>query len=293
MQQTSEHRVRRVGIALVGLLIIFLSSSGAPAFAGDKAGDAKKAFEEAKRLSTAKSYRDAIKKYERALELWTETGDVAGQVAALVGIGQEWQIFGKDFQKALEYYTKARALAETAGDEKQLAAVLGDVATAEKLLEHKDESLAAYEAQLQIYQKLEDHLGEAATLSNLAGAYFTFGDEAKAAEYRKRAADARARYNLPPLSVRVSGGVLATKARRRIQPSYPIEARRNGTEGTVTVEVAVSTTGTVESVRVLNGPSEFHDVCIEAARQWLFEPTRLNGEPVRMVGTITFRFAKM
>ena len=152
--------------------------------------------------------------------------------------------------------------------------------------------VAEYEKALAIYRELGSHQGEEATIGNIGGLYYDAGDTARAAEYRKQAAALRAQYGLPPLTQRVSGGVLTGKTIRKVQPAYPDAAKQAGVEGNVVVEVTVSTDGTVESARALSGPPELVDASVAAARAWTFAPTKLRGAPIRMIGTITFSFRK-
>jgi protein TonB len=48
--------------------------------------------------------------------------------------------------------------------------------------------------------------------------------------------------------------------------------------------------GIVREVRVLRSVPLLDDAAIEAVRQWAFTPTRLNGEAVPVVMTVTVTF---
>ena len=91
---------------------------------------------------------------------------------------------------------------------------------------------------------------------------------------------------------KVTDGVLAGKALSRPQPEYPEMARVAGVAGAVVVEVIVSETGAIESARVISGHPLLRDNALAAAKNWVFEPTILDGVPVKVVGTITFNFRK-
>lgn len=91
---------------------------------------------------------------------------------------------------------------------------------------------------------------------------------------------------------KVTDGVLAGKALSRPQPEYPKMARAAGVDGEVVVEVIVSETGVIESARVISGHPLLRDNALAAAKKWVFEPTILDGVPVKVVGTITFNFRK-
>jgi protein TonB len=61
---------------------------------------------------------------------------------------------------------------------------------------------------------------------------------------------------------------------KRVDPVYPAEAVRAGTNGFVEVEFTVDATGKVASVSVLNAkPARtFESAAVKAVKQWQFEP---------------------
>jgi protein TonB len=77
---------------------------------------------------------------------------------------------------------------------------------------------------------------------------------------------------------------------RRIQPPYPAIARQAGVQGQVQVQIGISETGAVTDVTLLSGHPLLRDAALQAAKQWLFIPTELNGRPVRAIGLLTFNF---
>lgn len=66
------------------------------------------------------------------------------------------------------------------------------------------------------------------------------------------------------------------------KPDYPLAARRRGMEGTVRLEVAVSSEGRPTRVRVAHGSGhELLDTLAQrAVENWRFQPARRGGEPV-------------
>jgi TonB family protein len=89
----------------------------------------------------------------------------------------------------------------------------------------------------------------------------------------------------------VSGGVLNGVALSLPAPIYPEPAKRLGTVGTVTVEVVVDEMGKVISARALSGPNALRDTAVSAALRARFSPTKLSGQPVKVTGSINYRFA--
>jgi protein TonB len=75
-----------------------------------------------------------------------------------------------------------------------------------------------------------------------------------------------------------------------VPPIYPTIARAAGIEGTVILEAVIGTDGSVQELRALRPVPFLSDAALEAVRQWLFTPTRLNGESVPVVMTVTVTF---
>lgn len=94
----------------------------------------------------------------------------------------------------------------------------------------------------------------------------------------------------PPKIVRKSGGVLQGSATTRVEPTYPPLAKAARVSGPVVVEVTVDEQGSVIAARTISGHPLLKDAAVGAARQWTFKPTLLEGQPVKVIGTITFNF---
>lgn len=90
-----------------------------------------------------------------------------------------------------------------------------------------------------------------------------------------------------PLDV---GGALIAKAKDKVAPSYPTQARSARVSGNVTVFLTVDEKGEVAEVKRTNGPEMLRQAAVDAARRWKFRPTLVNGQPVRVSGYINFNF---
>jgi TonB family protein len=91
-----------------------------------------------------------------------------------------------------------------------------------------------------------------------------------------------------PLNV---GATLIAKAKERVAPSYPAPARSARVAGNVTVFLTVDEKGEVSEVQRTSGPELLRRAAEDAARRWKFNPTIINGQPVRVSGYINFNFA--
>jgi protein TonB len=281
---------RRIWAALAVAIVFALPAAAQDA--SSRAKDAEKAFKEAEKRAKKDTYRDAVAKYREAALAYKDAGDATGRVKSLVGAGKMLEYFGEQPAEAAASFAEAVEVARATADRALLAYALDYFALGRKALKDTEGAVRAYEECFAIYDALGDHPAAAAALSNISVTYAAAGDEPMAAETRARAMAYRKQYNVPPSIQRVSGGVLAGRALHRAQPPYPLEARQLNVEGEVIVEVTVSAEGKVESARAISGPPELRDAAVEAARQWTFTPTTLNGEPVRIVGTIKFAFRR-
>lgn len=75
-----------------------------------------------------------------------------------------------------------------------------------------------------------------------------------------------------------------------VPPVLSEQATRAGIKGIVILEITVDIDGSVKNPRVLRSIPLFDEAALEAARQWRYEPTRLNGQPVPVILTVTVPF---
>ncbi len=94
--------------------------------------------------------------------------------------------------------------------------------------------------------------------------------------------------------VRARGPVKQLRLLHQVAPVYPREARKARIEGTVRLSARIGKDGHIAALRVISGPPELANAAIDAARQWVYEPAVLNGQPADVMTTfeITFRLPR-
>lgn len=86
-------------------------------------------------------------------------------------------------------------------------------------------------------------------------------------------------------------GSLNEAATKRVLPRYPPMAKQTGAVGLVRVHLIVDETGKVVSVSRSEGPVLLRQAAEDAARQWSFQTTPTDGQPLRLKGYIDFNFS--
>ncbi len=76
----------------------------------------------------------------------------------------------------------------------------------------------------------------------------------------------------------------------KIDPVYPPLARQARIQGTVRLDAVLDKEGRVVQLRVLSGHPLLVPAALEAAKQWVYAPTLLNGEPVQVATEIAVNF---
>jgi len=89
---------------------------------------------------------------------------------------------------------------------------------------------------------------------------------------------------------RISSGVMEGLLILRVLPVYPAPARTMRIAGRVELQATISRDGTIDNLRVVDGPALLRAAAIEAVRQWRYRPYLLNGEPVEVETTINVDF---
>ncbi len=88
----------------------------------------------------------------------------------------------------------------------------------------------------------------------------------------------------------VSGREQSRKIISQVKPVYPPDAKAAGVQGTVRLEAVIGTEGKVQKIRTVSGPPELIPSALEAVKQWVYEPTVLNGAPVAVITQIDVNY---
>jgi periplasmic protein TonB len=91
----------------------------------------------------------------------------------------------------------------------------------------------------------------------------------------------------PSISSRVMDGYLLDKT----VPQYPAIAKAARIQGTVVLQATIAKDGTIQNLRVINGPPMLQQAAMDAVRSWRYKPYLLNGEPVEVETTVNVIFS--
>lgn len=94
----------------------------------------------------------------------------------------------------------------------------------------------------------------------------------------------------PGGTTKVSEGVLQGSAIKKQVPVYTAIAKAARASGMVQVVVTISEEGRVLDAQVINGHPLLRQAAADAARQWVFTPTKLSNVPVKVQGVLSFNF---
>jgi len=86
------------------------------------------------------------------------------------------------------------------------------------------------------------------------------------------------------------GSVRLAKLIHYVAPEYPLAAKKNHIEGIVNLRVVIGKDGSVKDLSVIDGDPDLARAAINAVRQWRYEPTLLDGEPIEVNTTIAVIF---
>ncbi len=73
-------------------------------------------------------------------------------------------------------------------------------------------------------------------------------------------------------------------------PIYPPLAKQARIQGTVRFTAVIGTDGTIRDLRLISGHPLLVSAAQDAVKQWAYQPTLLNGEPVEVITQIDVNF---
>jgi protein TonB len=93
-----------------------------------------------------------------------------------------------------------------------------------------------------------------------------------------------------PVRIRPGGQVKMARLVHRVEPIYPSLARNMRVQGTVELSSVIDVDGRLKELRVLSGHPLLAGAALDAVKQWIYEPTYLNGDPVEVIAPIIVTF---
>jgi periplasmic protein TonB len=94
----------------------------------------------------------------------------------------------------------------------------------------------------------------------------------------------------PQAPLHVSSGVQEAKLVKKIVPVYPRLALQTRQFGKVRLTTTIGKDGHVKNIQVISGPAFLVPAAIEAVKQWVYQPTLLNGQPVEVIAPVDINF---
>jgi len=103
--------------------------------------------------------------------------------------------------------------------------------------------------------------------------------------------------NLPPppkaapARIKQGGNVQSAKLVNMVRPLYPPLAKQARISGSVLLHAIIAKDGSVIQLEVVQGHPLLVQAALDAVRQWRYQPTLLNGDPVEVDTTVTVVFS--
>jgi protein TonB len=96
--------------------------------------------------------------------------------------------------------------------------------------------------------------------------------------------------SLVPQRIPVGGNVQQAKLINQPKPQYPPLARQARIQGTVRFTAIIGIDGKIQNLTLVTGHPLLVPSAQQAVKQWVYQPTLLNGEPVEVVTQIDVNF---
>ncbi len=90
--------------------------------------------------------------------------------------------------------------------------------------------------------------------------------------------------------LRIGGNVQQTKLVSQVRPVYPPDAKLQRVQGLVQLSAVIAKDGTIQTLEVISGDPLLVPSALEAVRQWRYQPTLLNGDPVEVITQIDINY---
>ena len=130
-------------------------------------------------------YPRAIVAWERALTMWREVKDRAGEGVTLGKLGVAYRALSQS-ERAIGYYEQALAIAREIKDRAMEGATLSNLGAAYWGLSQSEQAIGYYEQALAIMREVKNRAGEGTTLGNLGEVYRALSQYEQAIGYHEQ-----------------------------------------------------------------------------------------------------------
>ena len=93
-----------------------------------------------------------------------------------------------------------------------------------------------------------------------------------------------------PQTLNISQGVSQGLLTKKVVPTYPAIALQTRAEGSVTILVTITKSGSIGQTKVLRGDPRLSPAAVSAVKQWKYKPYLLDGQPVEVQTEVTINF---
>jgi TonB family protein len=95
-----------------------------------------------------------------------------------------------------------------------------------------------------------------------------------------------------PQRIRVGGNVQQARMIKKVNPAYPSDCKAEGIQGTVALRAIIGKDGSVLNLERINElvDPRLVQAAMDAVREWVYQPTLLNGQPVEIITEVEVNF---
>jgi len=93
-----------------------------------------------------------------------------------------------------------------------------------------------------------------------------------------------------PQRLRISQGVTRGMLVHRVEPEYPMIAKRARVQGQVVLSAIIDTNGEIKNLELVSGHPLLVPAALAAVKQWRYRPFLLNGQPIEVETVVTVSF---
>ena len=94
-----------------------------------------------------------------------------------------------------------------------------------------------------------------------------------------------------PAAPPAGGQVREATLIKKVPPVYPERAKQRGIQGVVRLTAIINRDGKLQNIQVVSGDPGLTPAAVDAVKQWLYQPTLLNGKPVEAHTSIDVAFS--